>query len=102
MAMFNIVCATTDILGLIFSMYVNGQQELHLLKPFSFSVLYMPPSKDLDLDSIYHILHVTPHVTHTAFFIMTNSVNTSIACIMDPGVNDHSLVYVIIKFKWQT
>ena len=30
---------------------------------------------------------------------MTNSVNISKACVIDPGVSDHSLVYVIRKFK---
>ena len=42
---------------------------------------------------------VTPHSSTLLDFIMTNSVNISKAGVIDPGVSDHSLVYVIRKFK---
>ena len=42
---------------------------------------------------------VTPHSSTLLDLIMTNSVNISKAGVIDPGVSDHSLVYVIRKFK---
>ena len=42
---------------------------------------------------------VTPHSSTLLDLIMTNSVNISKAGVIDPGVSDHSLIYVIRKFK---
>ena len=42
---------------------------------------------------------VTPHSSTLLDLIMINSVNISKAGVIDPGVSDHSLVYVIRKFK---
>ena len=42
---------------------------------------------------------VTPHSSTLLDLIMTNSVNISKAGVIDPGVIDHSLIYVIRKFK---
>ena len=80
--------------------FICGDLNCNMMSRYALSSKIKDLCSSLSLKQlIEEPTRVTPHSSTLLDLIMTNSVNISKAGVIDPGVSDHSLVYVIRKFK---